>query len=428
MDSHDSHYVTVKKHPEAKQYYPCPRRQQPDFDEIVVFKPQRIIPTAFVSFQRRRKTLLWLDDNPESPENKRIRSKIPGATWLDELIGVDQPNVKVKSVLTEKHEPALKLIGASGPHAETVNGVYLQMNKRLCCGQHVYCKQGDDDTWIEYDSPRRQWQVKDTAHCGNGGWALASVAHVMCEPIPSLEVCSKSGIWKVAISESHKDRISYKLNSVALDKQVVEQPINHEDQVDVTLFKSVEAIVAFLSDVNQLKFAKYPPSLFRIICNRRLFFGHVTVTCCDTKEFMCFGGISSLVPPGGELMFEGEHVFGGVETGVKYYLSSSRSSRNGELFSVSREREGPPVLLKPQRFDAAVSMSILLPKSSLLKFLEGNPVWKRLYPAICVFHGGAEGDRLSSLRRKRPNFMATNQESKCEAFVSFQSLTTLAHN
>ena len=28
--------------------------------------------------ERRRKTLLWLDDNPNSPENSRIRRSIPG--------------------------------------------------------------------------------------------------------------------------------------------------------------------------------------------------------------------------------------------------------------------------------------------------------------------------------------------------------------
>jgi hypothetical protein len=53
IDSHDSHYVTVKMHPQAGQYFPCPVRQQPDFDEIVVFNPDRILPVAYVTFQRR---------------------------------------------------------------------------------------------------------------------------------------------------------------------------------------------------------------------------------------------------------------------------------------------------------------------------------------------------------------------------------------
>jgi hypothetical protein len=46
-----------------------------------------------------------------------------------------------------------------------------------------------------------------------------------------------------------------------------------EDQVDVTLFTTVDAMVAFMSHPSQHKFAKYPASLFRIITNRRLFVG-----------------------------------------------------------------------------------------------------------------------------------------------------------
>ncbi len=46
-----------------------------------------------------------------------------------------------------------------------------------------------------------------------------------------------------------------------------------EDQVDVTLFTSVDAIDAFLCHPSQEKFVKFPPSLFRIVSNRRLFVG-----------------------------------------------------------------------------------------------------------------------------------------------------------
>ncbi len=53
IESHDCHYATVKMHPKAGQYFPCPLRQQPDFDEIVVFKPERILPAAYVTFERR---------------------------------------------------------------------------------------------------------------------------------------------------------------------------------------------------------------------------------------------------------------------------------------------------------------------------------------------------------------------------------------
>jgi hypothetical protein len=53
IDSHDSHYITVKMHPKAGQYFPCPVRQQPDFDEILVFKGERILPAAYATFKRR---------------------------------------------------------------------------------------------------------------------------------------------------------------------------------------------------------------------------------------------------------------------------------------------------------------------------------------------------------------------------------------
>jgi len=33
-ESHDCHYASVKKDPTTAMYYPCPLRQQPDFDEI----------------------------------------------------------------------------------------------------------------------------------------------------------------------------------------------------------------------------------------------------------------------------------------------------------------------------------------------------------------------------------------------------------
>ena len=53
IDTHDCHYVTVKMHPGSGQYFPCPLRQQPDFDEIVVFNAKRILASASITFQRR---------------------------------------------------------------------------------------------------------------------------------------------------------------------------------------------------------------------------------------------------------------------------------------------------------------------------------------------------------------------------------------
>ena len=52
-----------------------------------------------------------------------------------------------------------------------------------------------------------------------------------------------------------------------------------EDQVDVSLFTTVDALHKFLCHPSQRKFAKYPPSLFRIVTNRRLFVGADGLCC-----------------------------------------------------------------------------------------------------------------------------------------------------
>lgn len=60
---HDSHYVCVKYNGE---YFPCPAREQPDYDEIVAFDSNAVLPVAAFEFKRRRRTLLWLDDKPHA--------------------------------------------------------------------------------------------------------------------------------------------------------------------------------------------------------------------------------------------------------------------------------------------------------------------------------------------------------------------------
>ncbi len=72
-DSHDSHYVTVRK---KNEFYPCPPREQPDFDEVVVFDPTNVLPAASFEFKRRRRTLLWLDDHPGN--NMEVLKQFPG--------------------------------------------------------------------------------------------------------------------------------------------------------------------------------------------------------------------------------------------------------------------------------------------------------------------------------------------------------------
>ena len=60
---HDSHYVCVKFNGE---YFPCPSREQPDYDEIVAFNSAAVLPVAAFEFKRRRRTLLWLNDHPQN--------------------------------------------------------------------------------------------------------------------------------------------------------------------------------------------------------------------------------------------------------------------------------------------------------------------------------------------------------------------------
>ena len=397
----------------------------------MLFKSERILPVAFVSFQRRRKTLLWLDDRPDKEDNLRIRSKIPGARWFDEVDAVEQKQVSVKPGNTDREDgvAAVCITGVTGYYASAVNGVYVPTSE-LHCRRPVYRKGESDDQWmwIEYDDARQQWQVKDTAHRGNGGWALASIA------TPSkLEESNKSGVvWKVAVvpPSPDADRISYKLNDAATDKKLTSAPLSREDQVDLTLFTSVAALAAFLSQPAQSKFAKYPPSLFRIISNRRLFLGTVPVFCCSKSEFLC-DGLSALLSPGDEVVFEGEGLFGGVEAGVTYYLANVRRSANKDFFSVSKSRGGDRLALQPralQEQDQAARrppMSVRATQHSLLHFLNTSSAWRLAFPATCVFHGSGGGEELRALLGRRPNFVATSSEAECGAFVAFEPVVAL---
>jgi hypothetical protein len=399
-----------------------------------LFKSERILPVAFVSFQRRRKTLLWLDDRPDKDDNLRIRSKIPGVQWFDEIDLMEQKGVTVKPGMTGREDgvSAVRISGVTGHYSSDINGVFTP-TREMHCRRPVYCKgdSAEDKSacmWIEYDDARQQWQVKDTAHRGNGGWALASITTSR-----KLEECNKSGgIWKVAAvpCNPNAERLSYKLNEAATDKKLSPSPLTREDQVDLTLFTSVAALTKFLLDGAQTKFAKYPSSLFRIISNRRLFLGTVPVFCCSKSEFLC-DGISALLSPNDEVVFEGDGLFGGVEEGVTYYLAAVRRSANKEFFSVSRAKGGEKIVLQPralQEQDESARrppMSVRASQRSLLHFLEASDVWQLSFPATCVFHGSCGGDELRALQGRRPNFVATSSEAECGAFVAFEPVVAL---
>ena len=58
VPSHDCHFASVKFQSvkgkaSVKSFFPCPHRQEPEYDVIVVFKSERVVPTAHVTFKRR---------------------------------------------------------------------------------------------------------------------------------------------------------------------------------------------------------------------------------------------------------------------------------------------------------------------------------------------------------------------------------------
>ena len=418
-----------------------------------MFKSERILPVAYVSFQRRRKTLLWLDDHPDAKDNADILKTIPGSQWFDEMEATEQRHVVMKVEPSQRPDgfATVRLSGATGPFGSAVNGRFAPELTTKRCGRPVYRKVSDagqvaegrvgsfigslplpmvgflsNDILILYDDTRQEWQIKDESHVDNPRWSLAS----MCTK-DRLEDCARTGLWKVVPVVPQSDRISFVLNSnserLSAEKQKEakdkSQPslTKREDEVDVTVFTSVAAMASFLSDPENHKFANFPTSLFRILTNRRLFLGSVSVTCCTETEFLCSGGISSLLSPGDRIVFEGERLFGGVEAGVSYYLVAVKKSRHGEYFSVSKEKGGR--ILKLQRQPESPPMFARAPVNSLLHFFETNDAWRLSYPSTCVFHAGP-GDDMRALYG-RPNFVATKEMRDTVLFVAFEPMALL---
>jgi len=69
LERHDSHYAVVRRDANG-DFQPCPSDEEPEGDEIVIpfsdpigQSQARILPSVIVYFRRRRRTLLWVDDN-----------------------------------------------------------------------------------------------------------------------------------------------------------------------------------------------------------------------------------------------------------------------------------------------------------------------------------------------------------------------------
>jgi hypothetical protein len=182
-------------------------------------------------------------------------------------------------------------------------------------------------------------------------------------------------------------------------------------------------MVDFLSEM--VKFARYPPSHFRIISNRRLYLGTVPVFCCSKSEFLC-DGISGLLSPGDAVTFDGSRMFGGMVAGATYYLAAVRRSKNKEFFSVSKDKDGAIIPLQPCALQADAAqgqgprMTLRASHHSLLHFFETSDIWRPSFPATCIFHGGGGIDELRSQLGRRPNLFSTSAEAECCAFVAFE--------
>jgi len=59
----------------------------------------------------------------------------------------------------------VRISGATGVHAASVNGVYHPVSGEACGGRPVYKKE-DGDSWIEYRAESHKWQVKAGASRG----------------------------------------------------------------------------------------------------------------------------------------------------------------------------------------------------------------------------------------------------------------------
>jgi hypothetical protein len=256
-DSHDSHYVTVRK---KKEYYPCPPREQPDFDEVVVFNPARVLPAASFEFKRRRRTLLWLDDRPD--RNKGVLLEYPGCP--------QQPHLFVEATYPMRQ------------HCSTCrHGLTLDSNPYGTCKER-----------------------KKAATAAAAAWNAAVKA---AEDVPSAEATREEEECKrlldaatalAAEAQAAADVVRGNLlgQDVKLEEQVALRALcsclsiaGHECvlQVDVVLFTCVEDATTFMrhhSDLSKCVAVaasasvidscySYPPSLLRIISSRRLFIG-----------------------------------------------------------------------------------------------------------------------------------------------------------
>ncbi len=91
------------------------------------------------------------------------------------------------------------MANASGPHADSVNGVY-ELTNQMCGGLPVFQKKGSGGLWLEFLRTELRWSVVRTAERGTTtSYAFTSTGAGMCLP----QDCP-SGKWQVWMGSEGK--------------------------------------------------------------------------------------------------------------------------------------------------------------------------------------------------------------------------------
>ncbi len=235
---HDSHYVCVKF---DGQYYPCPAREQPDYDEIVVFNANAVLPVASVEFKRRRRTLLWLDNCPQN--NYSMLRTFPGCPQQSAALQVQ---------------------------------AYPMRQHCATCGHGLAMDPNPHGTVKEREKALKAAMTE--LHKAHGGDSIAQA---------------------LRLAESRLAQSQAAAAAVA--GEFAGRDIKMEEQTDVVLFTSAPDMMRFLRSHPELSKClslrlracaacllmlqcRYPPSLLRIISNYKLLHGGGLLDFFDTDS------------------------------------------------------------------------------------------------------------------------------------------------
>ncbi len=206
---HDSHYVCVKF---KGGYFPCPAREQPDYDEIVAFNPNAVLPVAAFEFKRRRRTLLWLDDQPQN--NFSMLRTFPGCPQQSLAL-------QVQAYPMQQHCTACS------------HGLSMDPNPNATAKQ---CERALEAAQAELDRVH----------------AAARAGHAVAQE--RLQECTD------AMQLAEAALTCAKAAAAAVVGEFAGRDISMEEQTDVVLFTSVGDMTRFLQSHPELSKCPTPPS------------------------------------------------------------------------------------------------------------------------------------------------------------------------